>query len=140
MNDWESQSLMVLELPEWVDFKSIILDEEYQLNCNSVWSIFPKMDIDLELEEDKTILFIYNVVLPLAQNQLTIGIFLNNLLEKKTVMTYSSTMYFKALGYYPITLTGGKYKVQLKYLTNACVSYKPQTDWQSISMTVLDMN
>jgi hypothetical protein len=131
---------MVLELPEWVDFKSILVDEEFQLNCQSIWSLFPKMDIDLELEEDKTILFIYNVVLPLAQNEMTIGIFLNNLLEKKTVMTYSSTMYYKGIGYFPITLTGGKYKVQLKYQTNACVTYRPQTDWQNISMTVLDMN
>lgn len=55
-------------------------------------------------------------------------------------MSYSGTMYFKALGYYPITLTKGKYKIQMKYMTNACVSYKPQTDWQTISLSVLDMN
>jgi len=55
-------------------------------------------------------------------------------------MTYSNTMYFKALGYYPISMTKGKYKIQMKYSTNACVSYKPQTDWQSISLSVLDMN
>ena len=49
---------MLLELPEWVDFRSIIIEEEFQLNCSQVWSVFPKMDIDLELEEDKSILFI----------------------------------------------------------------------------------
>lgn len=49
-------------------------------------------------------------------------------------------MYFKSLGYYPVTLMEGKYKIQLKYKTDACVTYKPQTDWQNISLTVLDMN
>ena len=46
-------------------------------------------------------------------------------------------MYFKALGYFPIKLTKGKYKIQMKYLTDACVSYKPSTDWQNISLIVL---
>jgi len=72
---------MVLELPEYVDYKSIIIQEEFSLSCEQVWTVFPKMDIDLELEEDKTILFIYNIVLPLVQNEMTVGIFLNNLLE-----------------------------------------------------------
>ena len=49
-------------------------------------------------------------------------------------------MYFKALGYFPITMTKGIYKIQLKYLTNACVSYNPNSDWQSVSMSVLDLN
>jgi hypothetical protein len=139
---------MIIRLPSWVDFKSIIVEEEFQLICEEVWTVFPKMDIDLELEEDKVILFIYNVVLPLVGNEMTIGFYLNNLLEvifyinikKKTVMTYSTSMYFKALGYYPIVLTKGKYKFQLKYFTNACVTYKPQTDWQSISLNIIDMN
>ena len=39
------------------------------------------MDIDLDLEEDKTILFLYSVVLPLIQKQMSIGIFLNNSLQ-----------------------------------------------------------
>ncbi len=55
-------------------------------------------------------------------------------------MTYSSAMYFKAVGYYPISMTKGKYKVEVKYTTNACVSYKPMTDWQAIALTVIDMN
>ena len=49
-------------------------------------------------------------------------------------------MYYKTLGYYPVSLTKGKYKIQLKYKTDACITYKPQTDWQNISLTVLDMN
>lgn len=49
-------------------------------------------------------------------------------------------MYFKAFGYLPISFDKGKYKVQLKYMSQACVSYKPSTDWQIISLTVLDMN
>ena len=39
------------------------------------------MDIDLDLEEDKTILFLYSVVVPLVQKEMTIGIFMNNLLD-----------------------------------------------------------
>jgi hypothetical protein len=72
---------MILQLPDYVDFKSVIIQEEFTLNCEAIWSVFPKMDIDLELEEDKTILFIYNVVLPLVQNEMTVGVFLNNLIE-----------------------------------------------------------
>ena len=139
-NDWESQSLMVLQLPEWVDLRTIIVDEEFSLNCERTWTVFPNMDISLELEEDKSILFLYNIVLPLVNKKMTIGIFLNNLLEKKSVLTYSSTMYFKTLGYFPISMTKGQYKIQLKYKTDACVSYRPQTDWQNISLSVLDMN
>lgn len=81
MNDWESQSLMVLQLPDWVDMRQITVNEEYTLNCDKQWTVFPKMDIDMELEEDKSILFIYNIVLPLVEKHMTIGIYLNNLLE-----------------------------------------------------------
>jgi len=55
-------------------------------------------------------------------------------------MSYSSVMYFKASGYLPLSLGKGKYKIQMKYKTNACISYKPQTDWQTVALTVLDMN
>jgi hypothetical protein len=49
-------------------------------------------------------------------------------------------MYFKATGYFPIKLDKGKNKVQLKYMTDACVSYRPNTDWQNISLTIVDFN
>lgn len=55
-------------------------------------------------------------------------------------MTYSNTMYFKALGYFPKKMSQGKYKIQLKYKTEACITYQPSSDWQMISMTVSDMN
>ena len=55
-------------------------------------------------------------------------------------MSYSSVMYFKATGYLPVSLNKGKYKIQMKYKTSACNSYRPQTDWQTVSLTVLDMN
>ena len=72
---------MILQLPDWVEYRSIIIDEDFFLNCEKNWSVFPKMDIDLELEEDKTIVFIYNVVVPLVEKEMTIGIFMNNILE-----------------------------------------------------------
>lgn len=56
------------------------------------------------------------------------------------MLTFSKQMYFKAFGYYPISLDKGKYKIHLKYKSNACVTYKPKTDWQGVSMTILDMN
>ena len=56
------------------------------------------------------------------------------------MITYSSTMYFKATGYFPIKLDKGKYKVQMKYMTEACVSFRPSTDWQNISLTIVDFN
>jgi len=49
-------------------------------------------------------------------------------------------MYFKALGYFPKKMSQGKYKIQMKYKTEACITFKPETDWQVISMNVLDMN
>jgi hypothetical protein len=73
--------MMILELPNWVDNRAILIDEEFVLNCDETWSIFPKMDIDLELEDDKTIVFIYNVVLPLTNKKMTVGIFINDLLD-----------------------------------------------------------
>lgn len=139
-NDWENQSLMVLELPNWVDYRLIRIDEQFSLSCDNNWTVFPKMDIDLELDADKTILFIYNIVLPLVEKKMTVGIFLNNRLDKKSILTYSSVMYFKALGYYPIKLNAGKWKIQLRYITDGCVIYNPASDWQDVSMTVLDMN
>lgn len=88
MDDWESQSLMILQLPDWVDLQTIIVDEEISLNCEKTWNILPKMDIDLNLEDDKTIVFIYNVVLPLVEKQMTVGIFLNNLLDVHLLFYY----------------------------------------------------
>jgi hypothetical protein len=71
---------MILQLPDYTDFKSISLDQEFALNCEDKWVVFPKLDIDLELEEDKTILFIYNVVLPLVDKEISVAIFMNNLI------------------------------------------------------------
>jgi hypothetical protein len=71
---------MILQLPEYVDYKSITLDQMFSLNCEDKWSIFPKFDIDLELEDDKTILFIYNIVLPLENKEMSVAIFMNNLI------------------------------------------------------------
>ena len=138
-SDWEGQSLMLLELPQWVTHRSLISDEEFQLDCAMTWSVFPKIDTYIALEEDKTILFIYNVVLPLVEKKMTVGIFMNNLLEKKSVMTYDSMMYFKGVGYLPLKLIKGKYKIQLKYKTDACVTYRPSTDWQSVALSLVDM-
>lgn len=59
----------------------IVLDTEFTLNCENTWTVFDKMDIDLDLEEDKTILFLYSVVIPLVQKGMTIGIFMNNSLD-----------------------------------------------------------
>ena len=70
---------------------------------------------------------------------MTVGIFMNNLLEKKSVMTYDSMMYFKGVGYLPLKLIKGKYKIQLKYKTDACVTYRPSTDWQSVALSLVDM-
>ena len=138
-SDWEGQSLMILELPQWVQHRAILLDEEFSLECSMNWAVFPKMDVYIELEEDKTILFSYNVVLPLVEKTMTVGIFLNNLLEKKSVLTYDNMMYFKANGYLPMKLTNGKYKIQLKYKTDACVTYRPSTDWQSLVFNIVDL-
>jgi hypothetical protein len=66
---------------DWVSVNKIIIDNEFTLNCQNVWTTFDKMDIDLDLEEDKTILFLYSVVVPLVQKGMTVGIFMNNLLD-----------------------------------------------------------
>jgi hypothetical protein len=71
---------MVLQLPDFVDFKSIGIDQEFAINCDDKWVAFPKMDIDLELEEDKAILFIYNVVIPLVEKEMSVAIFMNNMI------------------------------------------------------------
>lgn len=49
-------------------------------------------------------------------------------------------MYYKAFGYFPIQLDKGKYKIHLKYMTNMSSTFKPLSDWQVISFTLLDMN
>jgi len=85
---------MILELPDWVDNRAIIVDEEFVLNCDGNWSIFPKMDIDLELEDDKTIVFIYNVVLPLTNKKMTVGVFVNDLLDVRKLYIF---IFFKLL-------------------------------------------
>jgi len=140
MNDWESQSLTILQLPDWFNMQVVDIEEEFVLNCDNKWTMFPKMDIDLELEDDKAILFMYNVVLPLVDKKISVGLFVNDILDKRSVVTLSKQMYFKAFGYYPISFDKGKYKIHLKYLSEACVTYKPRTDWQGISLTILDMN
>lgn len=154
MNDWESQSLTVLQLPDWFNLQVVDIEEEFTLNCENTWVLFPKMDIDLELEDNKAILFLYNVALPLVDKTMTVGIFLNDILDvsllffiyifplkqKRSIITLSKQMYFKASGYYPINLDKGKYKIHFKYKSEACVTYKPRTDWQNISLSILDMN
>ena len=140
LNDWESQSLAVLQLPEWFNMQIIKIEEEFTLESNDKWNEFPSMDIDLELEDDKSILFMYNIVLPLVEKSISVGIFVNNILEQRSLISYSGLMYFKAFGYFPNHFDKGKYKIHLKYLSTANITYKPKTDWQMISLTILDMN
>lgn len=61
------------------------------------------------------------------------------------MIVYSSTLYFKALGYFPIALDKGRYNIELKYkISNvdneSCFKFKPNTDWQNISMDVVNLN
>jgi len=61
------------------------------------------------------------------------------------MMVYSSTLYFKALGYFPISLDKGRYLIELKYKivsqnSESCVSFKPETDWQNISLDIVNLN
>lgn len=81
MNDWENQSLTILQLPDWFNMQVINLEDGFTLNCDNTWVMFPNMDIDLELEDDKAILFMYNVVLPLVNKQISVGIFVNDILN-----------------------------------------------------------
>ena len=48
-------------------------------------------------------------------------------------------MYFKGLGYYPVKLDKGRYNIDIKYKTNACVKYRPDTDWQNISVNLINL-
>lgn len=57
------------------------IEDGFSLNCDDNWTMFPNMDIDLELEDDKAILFMYNVVLPLVNKQISVGIFVNDILN-----------------------------------------------------------
>lgn len=66
---------------DWVSVNKIVIDNEFSLNCENQWTVFEKMDIDLDLEEDKSILFLYSVVVPLVQKSMTVGVFMNNLLD-----------------------------------------------------------
>lgn len=153
LNDWEGQNISVLQLPEWFNLKKILIENEFSFNNDNNWNVFPDLDIDLELEDDKSILFMYNVVVPLIDNSMVVGIFVNNILQvslyininikniqKRSVTSYNGKMYFKAFGYFPVKFDSGKYKIHFKYKTNANVNYKPNTDWQIISLSLLDMN
>ena len=93
----ENQSLTVLQLPEYIDLQKIIVDEEFTLNCDNSWTTFPKMDIDLELEDDKTILFIYNLALPLVNKKMSVGIFLNNILDVSLLLINRKDQLFLTL-------------------------------------------
>lgn len=88
MNDWESQSMTILQLPDWFNMQSVNIEEEFTLSCDGSWNLFPKMDIDLELEDNKSILFMYNVVLPLVNKNISIGIFLNDILDVRGFYYY----------------------------------------------------
>lgn len=62
------------------------------------------------------------------------------------MVVYSSALYFKALGYFPISLDKGRYLINLKYKIinhdddTTCFKYKPSTDWQNISFQVVNLN
>lgn len=63
------------------------------------------------------------------------------------MLVYSKAQYFKATGYFPITLDKGRYSFNLKYKLNKsidindkCLEYKPDTDWQNISIDIINLN
>jgi hypothetical protein len=49
-------------------------------------------------------------------------------------------MYYKGMGYVGVMLRKGKNKIEMKYKTQACVTYKPDSDWQNVSMAILKLS
>jgi hypothetical protein len=56
-------------------------------------------------------------------------------------------MYFKAHGYFPVSLDKGRYNITLKYKIKnkgfddtKCFKYRPETDWQNISLDTINLN
>ena len=139
-SEFEQQGVVLLELPEGVEVVQIDGDEETELKCNDEWNEFPKMKVYIEVDKDVNVVVMYNVVVPLVNKLMTVGVFINDRLDKKSGITYGGVMYYKGMGYVGVTLKKGKNKVELKYKTQACVTYKPDSDWQNVSMSVVKLS
>jgi hypothetical protein len=98
------------------------------------------MKVYVEVDRDVNVVVIVNVVVPLVNKVMSVGVFVNDRFDKKSGITYGGVMYYKGMGYVGLTLRKGKNKIEMKYKTQACVTYKPDSDWQNVSMAILKLS
>ena len=139
-SEFEQQGVMVLELPDGVEVVQVNEDEEVEMKCDDEWNVFPKMKVYVEVDRDVNVVVIVNVVVPLVNKVMSVGVFVNDRFDKKSGITYGGVMYYKGMGYVGLTLRKGKNKIEMKYKTQACVTYKPDSDWQNVSMAILKLS
>jgi hypothetical protein len=87
-NDWESQSLMVLQLPDWTNINRVRIEKGFNFNCDGNWNDFPDMNKNIEISSSQMHLFIYNVVLPLNDKKMSVAIFLDNQIQVRSYLIY----------------------------------------------------
>ena len=139
-SEFEQQGVVLLELPEGVEVVQVDGDEEVEMKCDDEWNAFHKMKVYIEVDRDVNVVVMYNVVVPLVNKVMTVGVFVNDRFDKKSGITYGGVMYYKGMGYVGVKLSKGRNKIEMKYKTQACVTYKPDSDWQNVSMTIVKLS
>ena len=80
-NDWESQSLTVLQLPFYTQHQTVKVEQNVTFNCTGQWTNLPEFSFNIEINREKTLVLLYNAAFPLANKTLTLAWFFNYRLE-----------------------------------------------------------
>ena len=110
------------------------------LNTNQGYRPFG-MNINLNLTQNKTVLFIFNVNLKTDGGLFTIRLRMGNKFNKKSVLTTKDLQYGRASGYVVRVLLKGSYSFDLDFMSDSKSSYNPETADSSVaSLQIIEMD
>jgi hypothetical protein len=135
-----SQSMVAFQLPDDVVVNNYSLDKSVNLDTQGNYSSFG-LNVNLLLDKDKTVLFIYNVNLKVEGSVFTVRLRMGNKFNRKSVMSMKDIMYGRASGYVLRVLKKGSYNFDLDFKSDSKNSYNPETaDSQNVSLQIIEFD
>lgn len=132
--------MIAFQLPEKTVVNNYYLDKSIGLNTNSGFKAFG-LNVNLNLTNSKTILFVYNVNLKTDGAKFTIRLRMGNKYNRKSVLTVKDLSHGRGVGYVVRVLKKGSYTFDLDFNSDSKNIFNPETaDSQTVSLQVVEMD
>ena len=128
------------QLPEGTVVNNYLADKSMSLDTKGGYKSFG-LGASLNLDNDKTILIIYNVNLRVDAEFFGVRLRMGNKFNRKSVLSMKDLAYGRASGYVVRVLKKGNYSFDIDFKSDSKSNFNPETaDAQVISMQIIEMD